>query len=448
MQRLIFGALAAALIPIAVSSTHAQDTTTQRGVRIGLTYQPGTKPGVVVLPIAGPGGDSVQAILARDFDYGDRIEVIDGSGIASPTGGTSGGGGGGAPASAANRPINYGVWKSLGAAALVEVTLGPGGADVAVHDVAAGRVAQQRPFPLEGEPGSPEWRMAVHGIADEVERWITGVRGVAQTRILYVRGGRVYVIDSDGFGAHPVSAAGTVLAPAWHPGGRYIAYSTLGTRGWDIEIRDLVAGTRRTLATTPGGLNTTPVFSPDGNSIVYAHGEENGTDLYLASAFGGGAARRVTVGRGTDNVSPTFSPDGRRIAFTSGRSGHPEVYTADVDGSNVELLTPFNFGDQNYRSNPDWSPDGRLIAFQSQIDGQFQIMTITLRDRTVKQLTSEGSNEDPSWAPDGRHLVFTSTRTGVKQLFVLDTESGRTRQLTHDAGARLGAWSRSLGHVR
>jgi TolB protein len=143
-------------------------------------------------------------------------------------------------------------------------------------------------------------------------------------------------------------------------------------------------------------------------------------------------------------VSPSFSPDGSRLAFTSGRNGHPEVYTADIDGSNTELLTPFNFGDQNYRSNPEWSPDGLSIAFQSQLAGRFQIMIITLRDRTVKQLTNDGINEDPSWAPDGRHLVFTSSRTGVRQLFVLDAESGRTRQLTHADGARLAAWSRYL----
>jgi TolB protein len=119
-----------------------------------------------------------------------------------------------------------------------------------------------------------------------------------------------------------------------------------------------------------------------------------------------------------------------------------------MDGTNVELLTDYTFGNSLYNTDPDWSPDRRSIIFQSQIAGNFQLMLMNLRDRSVKQLTSDGSNENPMWAPDSRHVVFTSTRSGTQQLWVMDTESGRVRQLTRGGGSRLGAWSPRLGEAR
>ena len=412
----------------------AQDTT--HAVRIGLTYQPGTKPGVVVTAVRGPWGDSVQAIIARDLDYGDRIDVIglpgtDAAGALQNLG----------------IGVSYPLWKSLGAVAAVQATMTSTGVHVAVHDVTGRKIVQVADFPLPSSPNSADWRLALHGASDAVEQWITGTHGVAQTRILFVRGGRIYVVDSDGADERQVTGAGLSLSPVWSPDGHTIAYSVLGDRGWRIVTQDVAGGAAHTLPSTTTGLNTTPVFVPAGGAIAYAHGAENGTDLMLVDLAGGGP-RQITVGRGSDNTTPCFSPDGRRIAFTSGRAGHPEVYIMDADGSNAELLTPFNFGDQNYRSNPDWSPDGQRIAFESQLAGSFQIMVISVRDRGVKQLTSEGINEDPSWAPDARHLVFTSSRTGQKQIWILDSESGRARQLTHAGGARLAAWSRSLGTSR
>ncbi len=422
-------ALVASTLPV---TAHAQDST-QRGVRIGLTYQAGTKPGVVVLAVRGAWGDSVQAILARDLDYGDRIDVIGlpGTPAASALVGTAGG-------------VSYAVWKSLGAVAAVQATVTATGIHVAVHDVTGQKIVQVSDFPLPSSGGSADWRLALHGAADDVEQSITGTHGVAQTRILFVRGGRIYAVDSDGANERQVSDAGLSLSPAWAADGHTVSYSVLGERGWRIVVRDAAGGAARTLLSTTTGLNTTPAFAPTGGSLAYAHGDDAGTDLMLVD-LAGGAPRRITVGHGSDNTTPSFSPDGRRIAFTSGRAGHPEVYIMDADGSNPELLTPFNFGDQNYRSNPDWSPDGQRIAFESQLGGAFQIMVISVRDRAVKQMTSEGVNEDPSWAPDARHVVFTSSRSGVKQLFILDTESGRARQLTHSGGARLAAWSRSMG---
>lgn len=423
-------ALVASAMAFAVLSRtcHAQDSTqAPTGVRIGLVYQPGVKPGVLVLPVSGAAGDSLRAIIQRDLDNGDRVNVV-AEDVATP-----------------DATLNYGLFTQLGVSVVLRPTLSGDGVRVEVHDVTASRVAETRTYPLPLPSLAPAWRLAAHGIADDIEQMIFGTRGVAQTRIAFVKNGRVYIIDSDGANAAPITPAGPLsVSPTWHPSGRYLAYSVMGTRSM-IVIRDLSNGQERSLVATPGGLNITPSWGPDGNTLAYAHGEDSGTDIISANAFDNSPGRQLTVGRGSENVSPTFSPDGRRMAFVSGRAGHPDVYIADADGTNVELLTPDALGDQSYRSDPDWSPDGRWVAYQSQIAGDFQLMLISLRDRSVKQLTSEGSNEDPSWSPDSRHLVFTSTRTGVKELWVMDVESGRVRQLTRLGGAKLASWSRPLG---
>jgi TolB protein len=419
--------LPAAALALLVAAPLAAQDTTSRGVRIGLTYDPGSKPGVVVLPVTGASGDSVRAILQRDFDHGDRVNAI----VLDATMARD--------ASRAAGP-NWPLLARLGAAAAVQLTPTPTGFHLAVYNVATKQTALVKDYATSATPTSREWRGALHGIADELEEAFTGVRGVARTRVLFERGKRIWVVDSDGEGAMPVSEVGTPVSPAWHPNGRVIAYSTYLPAG--ISVLDLTTGRARTLV-SGAGVYISPIFSPDGANVIYAHGTDEGVDLYTIP-LSGGSGRRLSVGRGSDNVSPSFSPDGRRIAFMSGRAGHPEIYTMDADGTNVDLLTPLEFGENAYRASPDWSPDGRLVAFQSQIAGTFQILTINLRDRSLRQLTSDGRNEDPSWAPDGRHLAFVSNRTGTKQLWVLDVETGRSRQLTRGAPVRLPAWSPRL----
>ena len=435
MKRLLAAAclLPAAAFSAAFSAAFAQDTTRVQGVRIGLTYAPGTRPGVFIAPIAGTGADadSARTILARDLDFSDRLTVI------APDGGD-------APAGA----LNYLLYAQLGAAAVVQASVTPTGSlHVAVHDVAGAKVITVVDVPLPSPALGAEWRRAVHGVSDEVERAITGERGIAGTRILFVRDETLWTVDSDGAVAVPVLGVGNARSPAWHPTGRFIAYQQFAENGHHtVAVRDFAGGPARHF-TGRGFLNGAPTFSPDGRTLVFGSGED-GIDLYAADPFGTEAPRRLTVGRGTQSYQPTFRPDGQRIAYTSNLPGHPEVYITDADGTNADLLTSSGMGEQSYRSDPDWSPDGRKVAYQSMTNGGFQIMTINVRDQSVQALTSEGSNEEPSWAPDGRHLVFTSTRSGVKQLWVLDTESGRTRQLTRGARARMPSWSPRLDAAR
>jgi TolB protein len=424
----------ASVAALTAASAFAQDSTS-RGVRIGLRYDPGMKPGIAVLPISGALGDSIKKIFERDFDYSDGLSVIT---LSPSEGSLLTGATAGSPAK-----LNYPLFEKLGAAGVIQVTPTASGLHVTLHDVGRARVASVEDFAVPPSAPSREWRQAIHGISDVIHEWMTGRRGAAQTRIAFIRGAAIHVIDSDGHGETAIPVVGAPMSPSWHPMGDRLAYNTYGPTS-RIVVYDFRTGRARDFGVQRNTTNVTPVFTPDGRSIAYALSTENGSDLYVTPLDGDAFPRRITVGRGSVNVQPSFSPDGNRIAFMSDRTGHPEVYIMDADGTNPDIFTAFDFGDQNYRAAPDWSPDGRQISFQTRIDWRFQVFTMNVRDRQPRQLTSEGENEDPSWSPDGRHLVFSSTRSGTRQLWILDTESGRLRQLTQVGGSRLPAWSPRL----
>ncbi len=432
--------LALALTLLCLATPLLAQDSTMKGVRVTLTYDPGVRPGVVVLPVAGANGDSIRAILQRDLDFGDRVTVIvipDSMAAAIRNGTDSLGN---------QKAMNYGVFQTIGALAVVQATNTDRGLHVALHDVVHARVLDVNEFALPQDSASRGWRMAVHRVSDEVERWITGVQGIAATRIAYVRSHAIHIVDSDGAGDVTIPMLGEGLSPAWSPDAGSIAYATFGEDS-RVVVYDLRGGQSRSFGGRRNTNISAPAFSPDGSRIIYTVAGENGSDLYT-SPTAGGAALRITAGGGTDNSTAAYSPNGLRIAFTSGRAGPPEIYIMDADGTNSDMFTTYGFSTKNYRSNPDWSPDGLTIAYQAYVpdeSGVFQIVTMSLRDRVPHQLTSESGNEDPSWAPDARHLVFTSSRTGSKQLWVMDAQSGRMRQLTHGGTSRLGAWSSRLG---
>ena len=422
------GLLLAALAVLPPCRLAAQDSVPPEAVRVGITYTPGVRPGVVMLP--GNGLDSVRAIVARDLDYSDRFEVVPTTpGQAVPRG---------------PRTVNYQLWHNLGADYAVDLIPDPIGIIARVHDLGGATVRQEGRFPLPAV-SAPEFRMAVHRVSDEIVRWITGQSGAAASRLLTVEGTRIWLVDADGAARYPVTGAGDrVLSPAWAPDGKRFAYTLLGEGRGPVMIQDLVTGQRTAAPGASNDLNITPVFSPDGSTLVWARSGEDGTDLYSADLARNCCAQRLTVGRYSDNLSPTFAPDGRRLAFISTRPGLPQVYAMAPDGTGQELLVPFDFGATGPSQAPDWSPDGANVVFHRELRGVPQLFVYDVAARRVRQLTSAGRNEDPTWAPDGRHIAFVSDRSGRRQIWILDLESGRLRQLQSPGAARLPAWSRRL----
>ena len=432
----------AVLLVAAVPALAAQDTTlVDRGVRVGITYTPGVRPGLLVL--GGPPRetlDSIRAILARDLDHGDRFEVI-----TLPGGDTLAVGieaGGGTSAGGSGAFVNYPLYAALGADFTVHVREPTDtGLDVVLYDVRGREARRTLTLPL-GNLADPGFRLAIHRVSDEIVRSAAGTPGIAATRLLFLQGDRIYRVDADGWGLEPVTpAARKAFSPAWAPDGRRFAWMEFLEVGARIVIQDSAGAPARAVEPTASRTNFTPAFSPDGRLLVFARATGEGTDLWAYNVRDDCCLQRLTVGRFSDNLSPTFSPDGRRVAFVSTRAGLPQIYVMAADGTGQELFAPFDYGVTGSSNAPEWSPDGLHVAFHRDVAGSPQIFVMDAATRTVRQLTSFGRNEDPTWAPDGRHLAFVSNRTGTRQIWVIDLDTGRIRQVTRVGDARLPAWS-------
>ncbi len=439
-------ALLVSVLQAAPAQVSAQDPVEQ-GVRLGITYTPGMRPGMLVL--GGPPRerlDSARTIIQRDLEFSDRFEMIylpGGDSLVLGVGPAPGSSGG---EDAADVFINYSLYEALGADYAVSVleaydsTL-----SVNLYDVAGEAVGTSVGLaPLEVD--SPEFRMAVHRASDVIVRAATGEPGCAASRVLFVSRGRLYSVDSDGANTHVVSPPeADTFSPAWAPDAHSFAYTALSEDGWgSIVVQDRATGRRRTVTPTTEYLNLSADYSPDGGTLVFSRGWDEGTQLFSYNLAQDCCLQRLTVGRLSDNLSPAFSPDGRRIAFESNRVGLAQIYIMSADGTNQELFAPYDYGVTGDSHSPAWSPDGLNLAFHRTVAGSPQIFVMGTRGRSVRQLTSAGRNEDPTWAPDGRHLAYKSNRTGAEQIWVIDIETGRVRQLTRLGQTRMPNWSPSI----
>ena len=434
---LLLGALAAAA-PVA-----AQRDTIPAGVELSTGYDVTPRPILAVRPVASGMRTAVEAgdirdIIERDLTYSDRFALI-------PT-----------PARLAEGDIVYEDWNDLRAVYLVDGSIEPirdgFRLEVSVHDVVYKTVLERAAYELP--PRSDRgFRMAVHAVADDIVRMITGEPGMAATRIAFVRKNAagsydLIMIDSDGEDQRRIFGEGGIIyGSAFSPDGRRLAYvATPEMQGWELVERELESGRARVLER--GSTLFAPDYSPDGRSLSYALFDEGGSRL-MEMDLASGRSRVLYEGRGSENVTAAmYSPDGRRFAIVSSRLGNPHVFLMDANGSVGARVSPYARGQGAMFTGPDWSRTGQL-TFTGGFGGAEQVV-ITDPDRLAgqaKQLTQGGTNEDPAWAPDGRHIVYTGSAPGGSGLYVIDTVTLKRRLLVSGGELRLPAWSPSLSRL-
>jgi TolB protein len=431
---------AAAAVGVATPGT---DVGAQPPPGITITLNPNRDPmkRVAVMPMAGPLGDSVRAIVRRDLDYSDAVtpDTLAGNDRT--------------PYLEANRSLNYTMFAGLSIQFVVDLTTTATGMHAALYDIGAKQVAWQKSYDFTATPLGRDWRMRVHVISDDIVEQITGARGIAATRIAMtcpVRPGvgNVCLIDTDGHNNVWVPVADNALSAAWHPSGDTLVYGTYGGPSKLIAVALGTGGFRVLLGAVPNTQYITPRYSRDGSTLYYSRSDPGGANLYRLSLASGGSPLRLT-GTGTGiNAQVSVNHNNSLLTFASDRAGHNDVYTMNADGTDARLILNWSdkLSEKPERIEPDFSPDGRLVALSAQRNGigNYQITVVTLADQKAQIYTDQAVNEQPSWAPDNRHIVFTSNRSGVRELWIVDIVTGRTRQLTHNNGSKLASWSPRL----
>jgi len=205
--------------------------------------------------------------------------------------------------------------------------------------------------------------------------------------------------------------------PSLSPDGRLVAFSWSGgepdaaKRAFNIYVKQPDIGETLQL-TRKEGRSGSPVFSPDGRYIAYAHTPTNSpkSELIVIPALGG-AERKLY--EAVDLLSPRWSPDGKFIVFGARPDLHTprRTYTIAIDTPEVKQLTaPLSGEGDAYAAV---SPDGSKLAFSRIEDMTAEIYIMDLAGGEPRRLTNDNRNiSGLAWTNDGKEIVFASNRGG------------------------------------
>src|SRR5438876_8178851 len=139
-----------------------------------------------------------------------------------------------------------------------------------------------------------------------------------------------------------------------------------------------------------------PAVSAKQVAFVYAG------DLWLVERAGG-TARRLTAGVGLESY-PVFSPDGEMVAFAGEYEGNLDVYVVPAAGGVPRRLT--------HHPDPDvpvgWTPDGKSILFRSPRASYarfLRLFSVPVGGGQPTELPLPQA-EDGALSPDGKRIAY------------------------------------------
>jgi tricorn protease len=226
----------------------------------------------------------------------------------------------------------------------------------------------------------------------------------------------------------------------------HVAFTFAG----DLWVVGRTGGEARRL-TSGVGLETEPVFSPDGSWIAFTGEYEGNLDVYVVPT-GGGVPRRLTYHPEPDHAVG-WTPDGKRVLFRSIRSSYARfsrLFTIAHDGNFPDELPLPMAVEGSYStdgshlayvpfSNYDSSTPRFSVAWKRYRGGTASPIWIAdLADSGVVPIPRKDSNDfNPMWLGD--RIYFLSDRDGPITLYAYEAQSKRVKRVLENHGLDIKA---------
>ena len=256
---------------------------------------------------------------------------------------------------------------------------------------------------------------------------------VVQDVITPGSGSAQFAVSEDGsFACIPVVEHSSELTPVWvdrqgqftpiagatprnygdvriSPDGQRIAFTIQEGSHFDLWIYDL---TRNTLnPQTSDGNSLFPIWTADGNSLIFASYSLEDPQLIRQSMGGGEPELLVSLGRPA-GIPVACSRDETEVLLVLSDLMYPrrdqDMYVVSLDRQD-ENQQPRPFIQRNHNQRLGvWSRDGKWIAYTSDESGRWEVYVEPYPGPGPKTMVSTEGGFQPVWSRDGKELYFRS----------------------------------------